>query len=365
MKRGARLFAVLSALVLVGAACRERGAEDGTDGGAALPGEGMLACQVTDVGGIDDRSFNQTAYAGLERAQEELGVEIAFLESQTEADYEPNIQQFVDRGCDIIVTVGFLLGDATAKAAEANPEQAFAIVDFDFFDVDAGEDITYDNVRELTFQTDEAAFLAGYLAAGMSESGKVGTYGGLNIPTVTIFMNGFAAGIAHHNAEKGTNVELLGWDAEQQDGLFVDPTFEDQVQGQRTGEDLISEGADIIMPVSGKTGLGTNAAAQDAGDVSIIWVDVDGCVSVPESCDLFLTTVEKHMDQAVFDQVAAVVNDEFEGGLYTGTLENDGVGIAPYNEFEDQVPDELKQEIETLKQEIIDGSRSVDPADYA
>jgi basic membrane protein A len=364
MKRGMRAIALLSVLVLVGAACRQRGA-DGGGGGAALPGEGMLACQVTDVGGIDDRSFNQTAYAGLERAQAELGVEIAFLESQTEADYEPNIQQFIDRECDIIVTVGFLLGDATAKAAEDNPNQTFAIVDFDFFDTEAGEDIVYENVRELTFQTDEAAFLAGYVAAGMSETGQIGTFGGLNIPTVTIFMNGLAAGIAHYNAEKGTNVELLGWDPEQEDGLFVDPTFEDQEAGRRVGEDLISEGADIIMPVSGQTGLGTNAAAEDAGNVKIIWVDVDGCTSVPESCPLFLTTVEKHMDQAVFEQVAAEVNDEFEGGLYTGTLENDGVGISPYHEFEDEVPDELKQEIETLKQEIIDGTRSVDPADYA
>jgi basic membrane protein A and related proteins len=363
MKRGVRAIALLSVLVLVGAACRQRGAGGGD--GAALPGEGVLGCLVTDTGGVDDRSFNQAGYEGLERAQEELGVEIAFLESQTEADYEPNIRQFIDRGCDLIIPQGFKLEAATAVAAEANPGQNFAIIDVDFLDAETGEDITYDNVKELTFQTDEAAFLAGYLAAGMTQTGRLGTYGGLNIPTVTIFMNGFAAGMAHHNAEKGTNVELLGWDAERQDGLFVDPTFEDQDAGRRTGEDLISEGADIIMPVSGKTGLGTIAAAQDAGNVNMIWVDVDGCVLNPDDCPIFITSVKKEITNAVFTVMEEVVNGEFEGGLYVGTLENQGVGLAPYNEFEDDVPDELKQEIETLKQEIIDGTRSVDPADYA
>lgn len=364
--RHLRVAAVLAALLLITAACRQR-ADDagGPPQDQAKPGEGMSACQVTDVGGIDDKSFNQTAFAGTERAEEELGVEAEFLESQGQADYEPNIQAFIDQGCDLIVTVGFLLGDATAKAAEANPDQEFAIVDVDFFDAEAGEDITFDNVRELTFATDQAAFLAGYLAAGMTQTGKVGTYGGINIPPVTIFMNGFAAGILHHNQEKGTNVELLGWDPEGQDGLFTGD-FENQDNGRRVTEDLISEGADIILPVAGPVGLGTTAAVQDSQQQdSVIWVDTDGCVSASEFCDLFLTSIMKNMDVAVFDTISAVVEGNFEGGLYTGTLENEGVAIAPYNEFEDEIPEELKQEVEDLRQGIIDGEVSVDPADYA
>lgn len=200
------LLLVLSMFV---AACAEE--ETSTDAGTGSATEetesgtvDYLACQVTDIGGIDDKSFNQTAYEGLKRAEEELGVEIAFLESQSPNDFKPNIQAFIDQGCDLIVTVGFLLGDDTAAAAEANPDQNFAIVDVDFFDADKGKDVTYDNVKELTFRTDEAAFLAGYLAAGTSKTGKVGTFGGINIPPVTIFMNGFLEGVNHYNEEKGT-----------------------------------------------------------------------------------------------------------------------------------------------------------------
>jgi basic membrane protein A len=129
-------------------------------------------------------------------------------------------------------------------------------------------------------------------------------------------------------------------------------------------EDLISEGADIILPVAGPVGLGAAAAAQDAGGVNLIWVDVDGCVSAPEFCSLFLTSIEKHMDVAVHEAMKSVVDGTFQGGIYSGTLENDGVGIAPYHEFESQVPPELSSEIDELKQGIIDGTVSVDPKDY-
>ena len=348
--------ALLLCLALVAGACAEE--DTGTAGGDQQEGVDFTACQVTDTGGIDDKSFNQTAYAGLERAQEELGVQIQFLESQSPADFQPNIDTFINQGCDLIVTVGFLLGDATAAAAEANPDQRFAIVDFDFFDAEAGEDITYDNVKELTFQTDEAAFLAGYLAAGMTQSGKLGTFGGINIPPVTIFMNGFEAGMNYYNEQKGTNVELLGWNSERQDGTFTGD-FENQDNGKQVTESLLDEGADIILPVAGPVGLGAAAAVRDAGNASLIWVDTDGCVSASEYCDLFMTSVMKNMDVAVFDAIQAALENTFEGGLYVGTLENGGVGIAPYHEFDDDIPDELKQEIEDIKAGIIDGSISV------
>jgi basic membrane protein A len=370
MRRKLQVLALVCAFAMLAAACAGD-EDDGPDVGASpKPGEGFLACQVTDVGGIDDKSFNATAYKGLTDAEEQLGIDQKFLQSETEEDYAPNIQEFINQGCDLIVTVGFLLGPATIEAAQDNPDQKFAIVDDNLtdFSKDPPEDLVFDNVKELTFQTDEAAFLAGYVAAGMTESGTVATFGGTNLPTVSIFMNGFAAGIRHHNEEKGTDVELLGWNPEQQDGTFAsgDPTvgFQDQDAGRRLAEDFISEGADIIMPVAGQTGLGAAAAAQDAGGVNLMWVDVDGCVLAAEFCDLFITSVEKHMDVAVFDAIEAAVEDTFEGGLYVGTLENDGVGISPYNQFEDAVPQELKDEVEELQAGIIDGSVSVDPADY-
>jgi basic membrane protein A len=292
------------------------------------------------------------------QAEEELGVQTAVLESQSDADFEPNINTFIDQGCDLIITVGFLLGDATAAAAEANPDQLFAIVDNNFFDADTGDDVTYDNVRELTFATDEAAFLAGYVSAAMSETGTLGTFGGLNLPTVTIFMNGFQRGMEYYNEQEGADVQLRGWNAESQNGLFAE-SFEDLDKGRQLGQDLLNEGADVIMPVAGPVGLGTAEAVQDAGNASMIWVDTDGCVSASDYCSLFLTSVMKNMDVAVFDSIESALNDEFEGGLYVGTLENDGVALAPYNEFDSQVPQEVKDAVEEIKSGIIDGSISV------
>jgi basic membrane protein A and related proteins len=359
MKWFAALFMVLALFV---AACAEE--DEPTDAGGDNGGEetdnsDFLACQVTDTGGVDDRSFNQTAYKGLEDARDEFGIEIQVLESQNPNDFEPNIQSLIQQECDIIVTVGFLLGDATAAAAEANPDQMFAIVDFDFFDADAGEDISFDNVKELTFATDEAAFLAGYVAAGTTETGKLGTYGGINIPTVTIFMDGFQAGMEHFNSENDGDVVLEGWDSANPEGGLFTGDFENQDNGRQVTETLLGENVDIVMPVAGPVGLGSAAAVQDAGEGSLVWVDTDGCVSVEEFCDLFLTSVMKNMDVAVFTAVEEALNDEFEGGLYTGTLENEGVGIAPFHEFEDTVSDDIKTQVEELRQQIIDGEVTV------
>ncbi|HEX6256743.1 MAG TPA: BMP family ABC transporter substrate-binding protein [Euzebyales bacterium] len=377
--RTSKLLAVLFALAMLVAACGDAPAEETTDdagGGDTASSEApdasesdgdtaqatdFSACQVTDTGGVDDRSFNQTAFKGLQDAESEFGISTSVLESESDADFEPNINTFVDQGCDLIVTVGFLLGEATQAAAEANPDVNFAIVDFDFFDTEATEDVTIDNVRELTFATDQAAFLAGYLAAGMTETGTVGTYGGLNIPTVTIFMDGFLAGVRHHNAEKGTDVEVIGWDGS--DGLFTG-NFESQDDGRQLTEQLIQRDADIIMPVAGPVGLGSAAALEDAGEGSLIWVDTDGYESASQFSDLMLTSVVKNMDVAVFDTIATAIDGSFEGGLYVGTLENDGVAIAPFHDFEDEVPDELKSELDTLREGIIAGDVSVSSADY-
>jgi basic membrane protein A len=165
MSRIARLLAVVAVFAMLAAACagNETGGGGGSaTSGAAKPGEGMLGCEVTDTGGIDDKSFNATAWKGLTDAQDQLGVTAKYLESQTQQDYQPNIQAFIDQKCNLVVTVGFLLGDATEAAAKANPTQNFAIVDFAYAK-------TYPNLLGLTFQTDQAAFLAGYLAAGFSD----------------------------------------------------------------------------------------------------------------------------------------------------------------------------------------------------
>ncbi len=312
------------------------------------------ACLVTDQGGVDDRSFNETAYNGLVMAQDELGIDIAVLESTSETDFEPNIQAFVDQDCDIIVTVGFLLGEATEAAAIANPDQRFAIVDYAY-------DADYPNLRELVFATEEAAFLAGYVAAGVTETGTVGTYGGINIPPVTVFMDGFLAGVSFHNADHGTDVQVLGWDGS--DGLFTG-NFESQDDGRNVTDELLQAGADIVMPVAGPVGLGTATALEDFGSGVMIWVDTDGYVSASQFASLMLTSVMKNMDVAVFESVESAFNGTFEGGLYVGTLENGGVGIAPFHDLEDMVPAEVAARIDELAAGIIAGEISVDPADY-
>ncbi len=310
------------------------------------------ACQVTDVGGIDDRSFNATAWKGMELAKKKLKVQVKYLESQQQTDYATNIQEFINEGCDIIITVGFLLGDATKEFAQKYPDQKFAIVDFAY-------DPPLPNVLGLTFSTDEAAFLAGYLAAGMTKTGKVATFGGIKIPPVTIFMVGFEHGVKYYNEKHGTNVEVLGWKTDLNmegfgDGVFVG-NFESTDDGRRVAESFMDEGADIILPVAGPVGLGTAAAVKERGAM-MIGVDTDWYVSAPEYKDVYLTSVLKNMDVAVFEAIKLVVEGKFKGGVYVGTLANNGVGIAPFHDFEDKVPADLKAELEEVRQGIIDGT---------
>ena len=313
----------------------------------------FTACQVTDTGGIDDNSFNQTAWKGVQDAQATLGVEGRFLESQAETDYEANINSLLGGACDVIITVGFLLGDATRDAALANPEQKFSIVDYAY-------DPTIPNVLGQVYATDEAAFLAGYLAAGMTQTGIVGTFGGINIPPVTIFMDGFVRGVDHHNAEKGTSVTVLGWDVESREGLFTN-NFDSLDDGRAFAQNLYDEGADIVLPVAGPVGLGSATLADELGPeaLKIIGVDADLYFTDPEKGHVYLTSITKRMDATVMAVIEAVKDGTFEGGVLVGKLENGGVDLAPFHDMEDAVPAELKAELEALRAAIIDGSLSV------
>ena len=318
------------------------------------------ACQVSDTGGIDDKGFNANAWKGMQDAAAALGVEVKFLESKAETDYARNLQQFIDEKCDMIVTVGFLLGDATAEFAKANPVTEFAIVDYAY-------DPSIQNVSGLIFQTDEAAMLAGYLAAGMSKSGKIGTFGGINIPPVTIFMNGLAAGINYYNQEKGTKVELLGWDPTaadgKGDGTFTGD-FSDKDKGKQVTLSFIQEGADIIVPVAGPVGLGAAAAVQENKDsgVMLIGVDTDQFVTAPEYGNVTLTSILKRIDNAVSGAIKSSYDNTFMGGVANNTLANEGVGLAPYHDFESAVPADLTSAIDALKAKIISGEVKV--SDY-
>jgi basic membrane protein A and related proteins len=319
----------------------------------ASPAAAFKACQVTDTGGVDDKSFNQTAWQGVTTAQAELGIEGKLLESNAETDYEPNINSFIAEGCDLIVTVGFLLGDATQKAAEANPDAKFSIVDFAY-------DPTIPNVLGQVYATDEAAFLAGYLAAGVSETGIVGTFGGINIPPVTIFMDGFYRGVEHYNSEKGGSVTVLGWNPESREGLFTN-NFDSLDDGRAFAKNLYDEGADIVMPVAGPVGLGSAALADELGTdaLKIVGVDADQYLTDPEKKHVYLTSVLKRMDATVVDAIKQVQDGSFAGGVLVGTLASGGVGLAPFHDLESAVSSELQSELDAIASGIKDGSISV------
>jgi basic membrane protein A and related proteins len=312
---------------------------------------------VTDTGGIDDRSFNASAWAGINAAKAEASnIDPKYVASTAEADYEPNLRQFTTQKCNFILAVGGLMRDATKKVAAENTSSQFGIVDSKIPGAT--------NVYPMQFATDEAAFLAGYLAAGYSKSGKVATYGGLKIPPVTVFMDGFVDGVAYYNKQKGKSVTVLGWDKAKQNGTFSE-SFTDQNKGKSITNTFVAQGADIILPVAGGTGLGSGDVAKaSGGKVSVIWVDQDGCKSAAQYCDVFLTTVVKNITDAVKEAVVTGAKGQplaADPG-YLGTLKNNGVSLAPYNQFDSKVDAALKSEVDKLKQDIISGTVKVESA---
>lgn len=347
--RIASIFAVGGLVLSAAAACGEAPDDDKNAGSGAKK---YSACMVTDVGGIDDKSFNTSAWKGLQEAKAANdNIDIKFVASKAEADYEPNLTQFVNQKCDFILAVGGLMANATSKIAKANPNQQFGIVDANPGDA---------NVYPMQFDTAQAAFQAGYLAAGMSKSGKVGTYGGLPIPPVTIFMDGFVDGVSYYNTTKKKNVQALGWNKETQKGSFTND-FAKQDEGKKVSDALVAQGADIIMPVAGGSGLGTTSAAKaSGGKYNTIWVDVDGCESTPD-CAAIITTVVKNIPEAVKEAVIKAAGGEKLQAKpgFVGTLANTGVSIAPFHDFESKVPAELKTEVDKIKADIAAGTITV------
>jgi basic membrane protein A len=309
------------------------------------PAAALKVGMVSDVGGIDDASFNQNTWEGLQRAQTELGVQAQFIESQAQADYEKNITEFAEQGYNLIITVGFLLGDATAKMAVQYPDTNFAIVDFAY-------EPPVPNIQGIVFNTDEAAFPTGYLAAAWADmkdpaDPQVGYVAGMQIPTVEIFVVGYGNGVKYYNEQKGKNVQFKG--------VYVGD-FEAPDLGKTQGNSLIDEGVDVILGIGGKTGNGGLSAAKERGKWGV-GVDVDQYNTLPNEKDILITSCMKRLDNAVYGVVQSLVDGQFQGGTnYVGTLANGGVGLAPFHDFDTQIPDQLKQEVQAIQQGIIDGT---------
>lgn len=344
------LFVTLAVLAATVAAAAARSA---TWGGGSTSAPKQLACMPVDGPTVFDKSFVQTTWAGLQRARKTYGVKIKYVTGQQTVDLEANMLALIRLKCNLIVPVGFVYGDATKKFAAQYPKQRFAIIDYSY-----PNPKELRNVRELTFQTDQAAFLAGYAAAAMTKTGILGTYGGVNVSVVTIFMNGFQAGMNYYNTKHNKKVRLLGWNAKTKTGLFTGD-FVNEDNGRRTTESLLQQGADIIMPVAGQVGLGTLAALDAAHRGSAVWVDTDGCISASKYCNLILTSVEKRMDVTVFNTIRDLTKGKFTSGLYVGTLKNKGVSIAPFHTFDKKVPASIKKEITQAKAGIVSGKIKV------
>lgn len=349
MKQVLRSAAAIAAVALAVAACGSKPKDKADDGGNTAKSD-FNGCLVTDTGGIDDRSFNESAADGLKSVS---GVNDKVQQSQQASDYKPNIESFLHSDCGVIITVGGLMGDVTGDEAAAHPDQNFIGIDQSF-------KTPIKNVKALIYDTSQAGYLVGYLAAGMTKTGTVGTFGGQQLSTVTIYMDGFAEGIEKYNTVHHKNVKLLGWNEKKQNGSFTHD-FGDQDKGKQISQQFIQQGADIIFPVAGNAGLGAAAAAKadSSGKTMVIWVDTDGCLKAKQYCKYFLTTAEKSIAKSVNVAVTAAKDGSFSGENYLGTLKNGGVGIAPYHEFESKVPASLKKEVDQLKADIISGKITV------
>lgn len=299
-------------------------------------GEALKVAMVTDEGGVHDQSFNQSAWEGLQRAQEELGVEVSYQESQQDADFAPNFETLLDAGNDLIWGVGFKLADAVLDAALANPDQKYAIVDHSY-----GDD-TPDNVVGVMFMQEQPSFLVGYIAGKMTETNKVGFVGGIAGDIIWAFDYGYQAGVQYAAHELGKEIEILNQYAE---------SFSDVAKGKAIAQQMYQQGADIVFHAAGDVGTGVIEAAKEQGKWAI-GVDRDQNYLAPDNV---LTSAMKRVDVGVYNVVKDLVEGKFPGGqtITYGLADGGAVDIAPTSNK--HVPQEILDEVEELKQKIIDG----------
>jgi basic membrane protein A len=292
---------------------------------------------VTDMEEIDHSVWNADAWKGIQMAQEQFGYEAVFLESTQESDYTPNINLMIEDGYNLIVTVGASMGDVTRNLAEQNPEVNFIILGHAY-------DVHLKNVLAVTFANDKAAFLAGYLAAGMTQSKKVATFGGMDVPPVKAYIVGFDSGVKYYNQVHSTQVEVLGVD--RFTGGF------DTESGRQAAEDFLISGADIVMPVAGGGGQGAGDAVLDHPGTMLIGVDFDWCTQFEQYCPVVLTSAYSPIDISLFQAITQLTQNDTSGGSLVPVV------LPPLKTFEDDVPAELKVEIEEVRQKLADGSLS-------
>ena len=308
------------------------------------------------AGDINDRGFNQLAWEGMQRAAQEFGIEVVYSQTFDGVEFSQNINDVLKAGVDGVITLGFDFAPAVRAASEANPSIPFLSIDFPSQTA---------NDLGILFASDEPSFLAGYLAAGMTQTGTVCTYGGEQTPPVLSFMVGFEGGVKYFNNQNGTNVQLLGWRTDANipaggEGRFID-TFSDEAVGRQVAEEFFGQGCDVIFPVAGGAGVGSAAAAQEQG-LKVIGVDADQTQTDPEYAEVFLTSVLKKIDAVVYEAIRMNETGEMLDDSQTyrnnfiGTLANGGVGLAPFYSNDSQIPQPLKDSLTQIEARLVEGS---------
>lgn len=338
MKKFYLVFAVLAIVALALSACGGAPATASEDNCADE--EVLCVGLVTDVGEIDDKSFNQSAWEGVEQAAEELGAFVKYVETKDAKDYSANIQLFADKDYDVIVTVGFALGEATLAEAANYPE-------IDFIGVDQGQwEGTVDNVAGLIFPEDKAGFLAGALAAQLSETGTIAAVLGTDlVPPVVAFKEGYEAGALYINPD----INLIStYHPGGMDVAFVDPEW-----GATTAKQAIDQGADVVFGAGGKTGNGALIEVASHEGVFCIGVDTDQWGTVPEAHPCLVSSAMKLITPGVFDLIKLSSEGAFPAGNYFGAT-----GLAPFHDFDASVPQEVKDTLAEIDAGLADGSIS-------
>ena len=318
---------------------------------AAAPAEGEAAAPeaatikvglVTDVGRVNDRSFNQSAWEGVEQAAAALGLAegvIKYIETQDAKDYADNIQQFIDAGFDVIVTVGFAISDATIEAAKANPDIHF--VGIDQFQAEA-----LPNLTGLVFKEDHAGYLAGVLAASLTKTGTIAAVLGTDlVPPVVAFKEGYEAGARSVNAD----INLIStYHPGELSQAFTDPEW-----GAATAKQAIDQGADVVFGAGGMTGNGALQEVATHEGLFCIGVDTDQWETLPAAHPCLVSSATKPITSSLVEVLEQAAAGEAPGGNYFG-----GGALAPFHDFEDTVPQEIKDLLAATSAGLADGSIS-------
>jgi basic membrane protein A len=334
-------------VVLLLAGC---GAAPKTTSKAATPD--FQPCVVGDTGGFYDHSFNQLALQGTTTAADKIGATVKKVASKSTDDYAAAIDSLIGEKCNIVVAPGFNFVASVKAAAQANPKTDFAMID--------DNSIKLPNVKDVVFETDQAAFLGGYAAAAYSKSGTIATWGGAEYPAVTIYMDGIYDGIQYYNQKHGTHVKLLGWNEPSQQGTFIG-NFTDQNAAKTVTQNFLNQGADVIIPVAGSLYQGAAAAITGSGSKAVIeGVDSDIFETDAQYSKLVLVSILKRVDTASDATVLQAASDKkFDNTQYVGTLKNDGVGLSSFHDYSSKIPSSLPGELKTIQQGIVDGTIKV------